>query len=188
MSEEARFVIKRYEIAERTEYRINSRVFSLDDVCLDGYDEFVITADKIIEKVIEKWYGKHRKDGKPVNSKYDVSIKELIHFSIREFSKDFTALWNSFFELKGDDRINEKWFRKAMTVPRIKAMWWQIVRDNGWEMLAEGLMSKLIPFVWEMAKRKMLMVGALVPLPGLDSTTSSCSPTQDTPSRQSEAS
>ena len=171
MSDEPKFAMKRYEAAERTEYRIASRVFMLGDLCLDDYDEFCVAADKIIEKAIAEYYDVDE-EGKPRQSKDGKTFMGIIRYIITEASAECADMWNGFFHLPEDEKVDAAWFRKTMTIPRLKKMWWQIVKDNGWESLAEGMMDKLLPFVWQLAKMKLAQIAANVPLEGPTSTTS----------------
>lgn len=162
MSEERPgFEITRYEVAERTEYRVGTRSFTLNDLSLDAYDEIMVRLEKLLRRVVEAYN----------DEKKPRTVIEFVRLVIKEGGAEIAGVWNFAFDLAKGDRIDAKWFRRNITIPRLKKIWQHVVKDNGWESMAKAVEEKLFPFVVDIAKMKMAQAAAVAPLPEQDSTT-----------------
>jgi len=161
MNDQEFFETTRYEAAERTEYRFGSRVFTLRDLSLEAYDEIMVSLEKLMRRIVEAYN----------NEEEERNAAQFVCLVLREGGEELAAVWNYAFQLE-DDAIDGEWFRKNITVPRLKKIWAQVVKDNGWESMASAVEDKLFPFVWGLAKIKLAQVAAITPLHEQDSITS----------------
>ena len=162
MSDRPGFEITRFDAAERTEYRVGTRSFDLNDLSLEAYDEIMVRLEKMIRRIIDAYNDE------------DVprTTIELVRLVIKDGADDLADVWNYAFLLKDSDTIDGDWFRSTMTVPRLKKLWVQVVKDNGWESMAKAVEDKLLPFVVQLAKIRMAQAATGLPLPEAGSTTS----------------
>lgn len=152
----ARFEIERYEELEMTEYRFTEgstkRTFKLYDVPLDTYDECMKRLSDLRKRVADKY------------KKKEPSIEELLRYVLREFAAESADVWNLLFRLEGADVVDAAWLRRTLTVPRLKRIWRQAIKDNGWESVAAIVEEKLFPFLLDLAQARAAAAAAAMPL------------------------
>ena len=149
------FDIIRYDAAERTEYRIGSRVFTMRDLSIDTYDDMVVLVQQLAERAATE-----------CASDKDGTWLDFARWLLGACADDLAGAWNRVLSLPEGETVDGAWMRKTMTVPRLKRIFYQVVKDNGWEALEQAVEEKLFPFVLDLAKRRLCLIAATVQVPG----------------------